>query len=125
MAKKNTNPEEDRNVYVKKGGKFEPMGVLTGDSYLPDGLWYVHHYDYRYSTTSAEYIQGLFRMGGADIPEIEKICGLEEYVQAIFDSKPYRDLIESNKGYSLNEIIHVAVAQVFEFNKKIQAERSK
>ena len=107
----------DENVYIKdKNGVFTPIG-LTHD-YLPDGIWYVRHHDSIHSNTNVRYLEGLYKLADqSDFKDIKQICSLQEYSDFILDSQEFKDLINNQKGYTLNELVSLCVSQVFKKNK--------
>lgn len=109
----------DENVYRKTDrGDFVPFGVVAGENYLPDGIWYVRHYDYSHGATSCNYLEGLYRKCMPDIPEIEQICGLEEYVHYVTSTDEFRQLLDSREGCSIQDLVRISIAKAFEYNNK-------
>lgn len=104
----------DENVYRKdENGEFIPFGVRTGQNYLPDGIWYVHHTEYSHGWTDMRYIQGLQRIGNAEIPELPKIAGIYSMAEKIGHSKKVQDTFFSDKGHTLTELINVILSELY------------
>lgn len=106
---------KDENVYRRgDNGRYIPYGICCEPDNMPDGIWYVRHRDYSRSTTSVNYMQGLFKVGDAMEIDLTKLCGMEDLVDYIMDSKEFRETADYSKGYSLNDIVHVCVAKLVE-----------
>ena len=111
----------DDNVYVKRGNRYVPFGVRYNERYLPDGIWYVRHFDHSYGHTNVDhYISGLFKVG--DTPkmvDIPQLCSMQSYVDYVLASPEFREIMDSN-GYSLYDWTCKIVALVINLNKTIK-----
>ena len=95
------------NVYRKKSnGRYEPIGLYyrSNGDYLTDGLWYVRHHKCGHGTTNVGYLEGLFRIGGADKADLSKICGRWDLVEEVLSSKEFQDYVDNSKGFSFNDL---------------------
>ena len=110
---------KDFNVYRKKdNGRYEPFGVQYDKDYLPDGIWYVRHHDYSRGLTSVGYLQGLFKVGEKNEIDITEICGMEDLVDYITHSDEWCETLNSPKGYTLNDIVHICVKKLVDKAKE-------
>lgn len=109
----------DENVYRKNSdGEFVPFGLSTGSDYLPDGIWYVHHYSGGHGTSNADYLAGLYHVADPSIEDIKRICGWEEISHYISHTPEYRELLFGDKGYSIQDIIRLTIEKTFEYCNK-------
>lgn len=115
----------DDNVYIKRGRKYIPIG-LSCHNYIPDGIWYVRHYDHSYGQTNVDhYLSGLYRVG--DLPEyvdVPKLCSIHSYVEYVMNSPEFKEIM--NKGsYSFQELTAKIVALVVKLNDTIKEKTKK
>lgn len=110
----------DDNVYFKKGnGRYEPIGVRVNRDYLPDGIYYIRHHEHGRSTTSVPYLAGVFRIGDATKIDIPTICGLEDMVDKITNTREYIDMINEGK-FSIHDIICLCVKKMYDIANEQQ-----
>ena len=110
----------DDNVYIKRGRKYIPIG-LSCHNYIPDGIWYVRHYDGSYGITNIDhYLSGLYKVGELpDAIDIPKLCSMHTYCEYIMKSPEFQELV--NKGsYSFQELTSKIVALVVNLNDSIK-----
>ena len=112
--------EEENNVYRKdKNGDYIPFGLKYDENYLPDGIWYVRHHNVFHSTANIQYLEGLYKLSSPDdFKDIRQICSLQEYTDFILDSNEFRELMNNERGYTLNELVSLCVGLVFKKNKQ-------
>lgn len=115
----------DDNVYIKRGGKYVPFGLRCYEQYLPDGIWYVRHYDHSYGQTNVDhYLSGLYRVG--DLPEhvdVPKLCSIHSYVEYVMNSPEFKEIM--NKGsYSFQELVSKITALILKLNKTLKAKEN-
>lgn len=105
------------NIYRKtKSGKYEPIGLSY--DYLPDGIWFIRHHDHCISRTNVSYLEGLYKLFDIDdLKDIKQLCSLQEYTDFILDSDELHDIIDNEKGYTINELVSMCVSLVFKKNK--------
>lgn len=115
----------DDNVYYKRGRKYIPFGLRYGQNYLPDGIWYVRHFDHSYGHTNVDhYLSGMYRVG--DIPEyvdIPKLCSTHSYVEYILASKEFKEIMD-NHSYTFQELVAKITALVLDLNNKIKSKEN-
>lgn len=114
----------DDNVYIKRGRKYIPIG-LSCHNYIPDGIWYVRHFDNSYGHTNVDhYLSGLYRVG--DVPEpidVPKLCSTHSYVEYVMNSPEFREIM--NKGsYSFQELVSKITALILKLNKTLKAKEN-
>ena len=112
----------DDNVYIKRGRKYIPFGMRYDENYIPDGIWYVRHFDGSYRRTNIDhYLSGLYRVG--DVPEpidVPKLCSIHSYVEYVMNSPEFREIM--NKGsYSFQELVSKITALILKLNKTLKA----
>lgn len=115
----------DDNVYIKRGGKYVPFGLRCHEQYLPDGIWYVRHYDHSYGQTNVDhYLSGLYKVG--DLPEfvdVPKLCSIHSYVEYVMNSPEFKEIM--NKGsYSFQELVSKITALILKLNKTLKAKEN-
>ena len=114
-------PSHEDNVYFKRGKKYVPFGLRYDQNYLPDGIWYVRHYDHSFGHTNINhYLSGLYKVGEApkciDIP---KLCSMHTYTEYVMASPEFREIMD--KGYySFQEITAKIVALVIKLNETLK-----
>lgn len=117
---------KDDNVYIKQGGRYKPFGLRYDQNYLPDGIWYVRHYDHSYGHTNVDhYLSGLYKVG--DAPEsidIPKLCSMHTYVEYVMASPDFKKIMESHQ-YSFLELTAKITALVVNLNECIKNDDSK
>lgn len=117
---------KDDNVYIKQDGRYKPFGLRYDQNYLPDGIWYVRHYDHSYGYTNVDhYLSGLYKVG--DAPEsidIPKLCSMHTYVEYVMASPEFKKIMESHQ-YSFLELTAKITALVVNLNKRIKNDDSK
>ena len=117
---------KDDNVYIKQGGRDKPFGLRYNQNYLPDGIWYVRHYDHSFGHTNVDhYLSGLYKVG--DAPEsidIPKLCSMHTYVEYVMASPEFKKIMESHQ-YSFLELTAKITALVVNLNKRIKNDDSK
>lgn len=115
----------DDNVYIKRGRKYIPIG-LSCHNYIPDGIWYVRHFDSSYGQTNVDhYLQGLYKVG--DIPnyiDIPQLCSIHSYVEYVMNSAEFKELMEEEKGASLQQIVSKITALIVNLNKTLKAKEN-
>ena len=116
---------KNENVYKKDiNGNYVPFGLEY--DYLPDGIWYVRHHEGCNSISNVGYLEGLYKLSDADdFIDIKQLCSLQEYVDFILDSDEFKNMLNNEKGYTLNELISLCVSQVFKKNNKNKIKRRK
>lgn len=112
----------DDNVYIKRGRKYIPFGMRYDENYIPDGIWYVRHFDGSSGYTNIDhYLSGLYRVG--DVPEpidVPKLCSIHSYVEYVMNSPEFREIM--NKGsYSFQELVSKITALILKLNKTLKA----
>ena len=114
----------DNNVYYKKGKKYIPFG-LSCTNYLPDGIWYVRHYDHSYGQTNVDkYLSGMYRVG--DIPDyidIPQLCSMHSYTEYVLCSPEFKEILET--GISIQDIVAKTVALIIKLNKTLKEKENK
>lgn len=119
--KHNLMKDTDNNVYIKRGTKYTPFGLRYDEQYLPDGIWYVRHYDHSYGTTNIDhYLSGLYKVG--ELPEmidIPKLCSMHTYVEYVMASPEFKKIMDSHQ-YSFLELTAKITALVVNLNEKIK-----
>lgn len=115
----------DDNVYIKRGRKYIPFGMRCNEHYLPDGIWYVRHFDSSYGHTNVDhYLSGLYRVG--DVPEpidVPKLCSIHSYVEYVMNSPEFKEIM--NKGsYSFQELVSKITALILKLNKTLKAKEN-
>lgn len=104
------------NVYYKRNKKYIPFGLRCPD-YLPDGIWYVRHFDHSYGHTNVDhYLSGMYKVGEIpDYIDIPKLCSMHSYTEYVLNSPEFKELM--NKGYSFFELTAKIVALVVKLNE--------
>jgi len=117
---------EDNNVYYKKGRKYVPFGLRYNENYLPDGIWYVRHFDHSYGHTNVDhYLSGMYKVG--ELPEyvdVPKLCSMHSYVDYILQSPEFKEMLDGSY-YSWQEMIAKIVALVFKLNEVLKNDDNK
>ena len=112
----------DDNVYYRRGKRYIPLGLTYKPHYLPDGIWYVRHFDHSYGHTNVDhYLSGMYRVG--DIPEyvdIPKLCSTHSYVEYILASKEFKEIMD-NHSYNFQELVAKITALILDLNSKIKS----
>jgi len=110
----------DDNVYYKDGNKYIPFG-LSYHNYLPDGIWYVRHYDHSYGHTNVDhYLSGLYKVGDAsEYIDIPKLCSMHSYTEYVMASPEFRELMDKGT-YSFRELTAKIVALVVKLNQTLK-----
>lgn len=115
----------DDNVYIKRGGKYIPIG-LRCHNYIPDGIWYVRHFDNSYGHTNIDhYLSGLYKVG--ELPEaidIPKLCSMHTYCEYVMNSPEFKELMDKHQ-YSFQELTAKIVALVVKLNDTIKEKTKK
>ena len=110
----------DDNVYIKRGKRYIPIGLYT-ERYLPDGIWYVRHYDGSYGQTNVDhYLSGLYKVG--ELPkaiDVPKLCSMHTYCEYVMNSPEFRELMDKGT-YSFQELTAKIVALVVNLNDTIK-----
>ena len=118
--------DTDNNVYVKRGNRYTPFGLRYQEPYLPDGIWFVRHYDHSYGTTNVDhYLEGLFRVG--DTPkmlDVPKLCSMQTYIDYVLASPEMQKIMDSHQ-YSFLELTAKITALVVNLNERIKNDDSK
>ena len=116
----------DDNVYIKRGRKYVPFGVRYNEGYLPDGIWYVRHFDNSYGHTNVDhYLSGLYKVGETpEYPDIPKLCSLHSYVEYVMASPEFKEILNSHQ-YSFLELTSKITALVIKLNKQIRDDDNK
>ena len=107
----------DDNVYIKRGRKYIPIG-LSCHNYIPDGIWYVRHFDNSYGHTNVDhYLSGLYKVGDVpEYPDIPQLCGLHSYVEYVLNSPEFKQIMDSGT-YSWQVLVSKITALIFRLNK--------
>ena len=114
---------KDDNIYIKKdNGRYDAIG-LRHVEWLPDGIWYVRHKGYSTGRTNCRYLEGLHKVGNAEIVDFPKLCGLHEYTEYILESDAFKEF-EKKGSYTLMELTSKIVSLVFELNKQHKKEHN-
>lgn len=76
----------DRNMYIKKGRKYVPVGLWMEKDWLPDGIWMVLHKPGMVQKTNLlayakEY--GIHKVGEIPTIDFTRMAGIEREVDAI------------------------------------------
>lgn len=112
---------EDDNVYIKKdNGRYEAVGIRYAE-WLPDGIWFVRHTKHTVGRTNCNYLEGLHKIGNAEIIDFPKLCGLHEYTEYILRSDAFKEF-ERKGSYTLMELTSKIVSLVFELNEQHKKE---
>lgn len=118
--------DTDNNVYVKRGTRYTPFGLRYNEQYLPDGIWYVRHYDHSCGHTNVDhYLSGLYKVG--ECPEaidIPKLCSIHTYVEYVMASPEFKKIMDSHH-YSFLELTAKITALVVNLNERIKDDDSK
>lgn len=111
----------DDNVYIKRDKKYVPFGLRYDQNYLPDGIWYVRHYDHSYGHTNVDhYLSGLYKVGDTPEPiDIPKLCSIHTYVEYVMASPEFKKIMDSHQ-YSFLELTAKITALVVNLNEKIK-----
>ena len=112
---------KDDNVYIKQGGRYKPFGLRYNLNYLPDGIWYVRHYDHSYGQTNVDhYLSGLYKVGDApEYIDIPKLCSIHSYTEYVMASPEFKKIMESHQ-YSFLELTAKITALVVNLNERIK-----
>lgn len=112
---------KDDNVYIKQGGRYKPFGLRYNQNYLPDGIWYVRHYDHSYGQTNVDhYLSGLYKVGDApEYIDIPKLCSMHTYTEYVMASPEFRALMDKG-SYSFAELTAKIVSLVVKLNKTLK-----
>lgn len=115
----------DDNIYIKEGKRYKPFGLRINQNYLPDGIWYVRHYEHSYGVTNVDhYIQGLYKVGNVpNYVDIPKLCSIHSYVEYVMSSPEFRKIMDSG-GYSFSELTAKITALVIQLNEKLKAKEN-
>ena len=112
---------DDNNVYIKRGRKYVPFGLRYNEQYLPDGIWYVRHYDGSYGHTNIDhYLSGLYKVG--ELPEIidvPKLCSMHTYCEYVINSPEFKELMDKG-SYSFQELTAKIVSLVVNLNETLK-----
>lgn len=110
----------DDNVYIKRGRKYIPIG-LSCHNYMPDGIWYVRHYDNSYGHTNVDhYLSGVYKVGELpDYIDIPKLCSMHSYVEYILASKEFKEIMDSGR-YTFQDLVAKITALVVDLNKTLK-----
>jgi hypothetical protein len=114
--------DTDNNVYVKRGNKYTPFGLRYNEQYLPDGIWFVRHYDHSYGTTNVDhYLSGLYKVGETpEMIDIPKLCSMHTYVEYVMASPEFREIMDKG-SYSFQELVSKITALILKLNKTLKA----
>lgn len=117
----------DNNVYIKSGRKYVPFGIRYDQKYLPDGIWFVRHYDHSIGTANADhYLRGLFKVGDAPgVVDIPRLCSMQTYVDYVLQNEEFKKLISNERGVSLLDLTAKITALVVKLNDSIKQEAKK
>ena len=111
----------DDNVYFKEGRKYRPFGLRYYENYLPDGIWYVRHFDHSYGHTNVDhYLSGMYKVG--ETPEyidIPKLCSMHSYTEYVMASPEFKELMDKG-SYSFLELTAKIVALVVKLNQTLK-----
>lgn len=113
--------DEANNVYFKRGNKYVPFGLHYNEQYLPDGIWYVRHYDHSYGHTNIDhYLSGLYKVGEApEYIDIPKLCSIHTYVEYVMASPEFKEIM-NNQRYSFLELTTKITALVVKLNETLK-----
>lgn len=112
---------DDSNVYIKRGKRYVPFGLQCGKDCLPDGIWYVRHFDNSYGRTNVDhYLSGIYKIGEPpEYIDIPKLCSMHSYTEYVMASPEFKELM--NKGsYSFFELTAKIVALVVRLNQTLK-----
>jgi hypothetical protein len=114
-------PGHDDNIYFKQGKKYIPFGLRYDQNYLPDGIWYVRHFDHSYGHTNVDhYLSGMYKVGEIpDYIDIPKLCSIHSYTEYVMASPEFRKIVDSG-SYSLMELTAKIVALVVKLNATLK-----
>lgn len=114
-------PSSDDNVYFKRGKRYVPFGLRYDQNYLPDGIWYVRHFDHSYGHTNVDhYLSGMYKVGEIpDYIDIPKLCSIHSYTEYVMASPEFKKIIDSGR-YSLMELTSKIVALVVKLNETLK-----
>ena len=114
------------NVYIKRGNRYVPFGVRYNEQYLPDGIWYVRHYDHSYGHTNVDhYLSSLYKVGEPPkVIDVPKLCSIHTYVEYIMASPEFKKIMDSHQ-YSFFELTAKITALVVDLNERIKNDNSK
>ena len=107
---------KDNNVYRKMdNGRYVPVGIYCGDDrWLPDGIWYVRHHDNVYSMSSLKHLEVIFKTGDAKNVDLTELCGMEDLCDYIMSSQEFKNMMDSDKGFSVSDLVHICVKKLNE-----------
>ena len=95
----------DDNVYIKRGRKYVPFGLRYNEGYLPDGIWYVRHFDNSYGHTNVDhYLSGLYKVGIV-YNYVCPICNMSKRLSGYnLDDSPFNNsnIIDLDEAFVLN-----------------------
>ena len=111
----------DGNIYYKKGKRYVPFGLKYNQNYLPDGIWYVRHFDHSYGYSNVNhYLSGMYKVGEMpDYIDIPKLCSMHSYTEYVLESPEFKEIMDSGK-YSFIDLTAKIVALVVELNQTLK-----
>lgn len=115
----------DDNVYIKRGRKYVPFGMRYNEHYLPDGIWYVRHFDNSYGHTNVDhYLSGLYKVGETPkMIDVPKLCSTHSYVEYVMNSPEFKEIM--NKGScSFQELVSKITALILKLNRTLKAKEN-
>lgn len=110
---------EDRNVYVKEGGRYKPIGYwFTGhNDWLSEGVWVVTKHEHSKGMTNGQYLKDIYGIDKvSDLTEVSfaEIGGLNKIVDEIVMNYKWEDF--HNK--SMYEIVSKIAGDLFLASKR-------
>lgn len=97
-----------RDAYIKKGHRYEPIGALTPDSLLTEGVWVVFRTRGGKSMCNAKYMDEIFQVQKCS--NLEKLTVAQRgYIEKMCDSA-VSDML--GQQLSTYELVRRAVANV-------------
>lgn len=112
----------DSNVYIKRGRKYVPFGLKYDEVYLPDGIWYVRHFDGISQCTNVDhYLSGIYKV--ADVPpfiDVPQLCGTHSYVEYVLNSPEFKEITD-NGSFSFQELVTKITALILKLNRTLKA----
>lgn len=122
MSNNNRN-EEDHNIYVKRGSKYEPVGYWfeSNHDWLGEGVWVVSKRPSVSSRTNGNYIKtcyGLDKICDIEMPTFAQIAGMHKFTQYVMDEISWDDL----NGKSLSEMTNYIIGKMFITSNKLAKE---
>lgn len=123
-SKSDKNNEEDRNIYVKCGNSYKPVGYWfeSNHDWLGEGVWVVTKLPGVQSRTNGNYIKtmfGLDKVCDVEMPTFAEIAGMHKFTQYVLHNVSWDDL----NGKSLSEIAYYIIGKMFTTAKELAKDK--